>query len=136
MILEVVSSRPIALHALQVKEIIYPGGAEIDIRAIKVGDPSMSVMEIWGAEYQENDCVLIMPGARDLLQGVCDRERCIMQVRGFLCLRIGFRAQGVLVVYYARSSMYVWLICTCLRMLGTTADTGQRACACTLPEDA
>ena len=63
----------------QVKEIIYPGGAEIDIRAIKVGDPSMSVMEIWGAEYQENDCVLIKPGARDLLQGVCDRERCIMQ---------------------------------------------------------
>lgn len=64
----------------QVKEIIYPGGAEIDIRAIKVGDPSMSVMEIWGAEYQENDCVLIKPGARDLLQGVCNRERCIMQV--------------------------------------------------------
>ena len=65
---------------LQVKEIIYPGGAEIDIRAIRVGDPSMSVMEIWGAEYQENDCVLIKPDARQLLQGVCDRERCIMQV--------------------------------------------------------
>jgi phosphoribosylformylglycinamidine synthase len=32
-----------------VKEIIYPKGAEIDIRAIVVGDHTMSVLEIWGA---------------------------------------------------------------------------------------
>ena len=69
------------LAALQVKEIIYPGGAEIDIRAIRVGDPSLSVLEIWGAEYQENDCLLIRPESRRTLQGVCDRERCPMQVR-------------------------------------------------------
>ena len=37
-------------------------------------------MEIWGAEYQENDAVLIKPGDRALLQSICDRERCIMQV--------------------------------------------------------
>jgi phosphoribosylformylglycinamidine (FGAM) synthase-like enzyme len=42
-----------------VKEIIYPLGAKIDIRAVKLGDETMSVMEIWGAEYQENDCLLI-----------------------------------------------------------------------------
>ena len=35
-----------------VKEIIYPGGAEIDIRRVHVGDATMSVMDIWGAEYQ------------------------------------------------------------------------------------
>jgi hypothetical protein len=40
----------------------------------------MSVLEIWGAEYQENDCLLIKPESRDLLQAVCDRERCFMQV--------------------------------------------------------
>jgi phosphoribosylformylglycinamidine synthase len=64
-----------------VKEIIYPLGAEIDVRAVRVGDETMSVLEIWGAEYQENDCLLIKPQDRALLEGVCARERCIMQVR-------------------------------------------------------
>lgn len=70
-------------HALlaPAQEIIYPLGAEIDVRAVKVGDETLSVMEIWGAEYQENDCLLIRPEARDLLQSFCDRERCLMQVR-------------------------------------------------------
>ena len=35
-----------------VKEIIYPLGAKIDVRAVKVGDETLSVLEIWGAEYQ------------------------------------------------------------------------------------
>lgn len=65
-----------------VKEIIYPLGGEIDVRAVKVGDETMSVLEIWGAEYQENDCLLIKPESRDLLQAICDRERCFMQVIG------------------------------------------------------
>jgi len=65
-----------------VKEIIYPLGAEIDVRAVKLGDETLSVLEIWGAEYQENDCLLIKPEARDLLQSICDRERCLMQVIG------------------------------------------------------
>lgn len=46
----------------------------------QVGDETMSVLEIWGAEYQENDCLLIKPESRDLLQAICDRERCLMQV--------------------------------------------------------
>lgn len=65
-----------------VKEIIYPLGAEIDVRAIKLGDETMSVLEIWGAEYQENDCLLIKPSARELLETICGRERCLMQVIG------------------------------------------------------
>ena len=67
-----------------VKEIIYPLGAEIDIRKIKLGDDTMSVLEIWGAEYQENDCILIKPEDEALLQSICDRERTYMQVRVFL----------------------------------------------------
>lgn len=48
-----------------------------------------SVLEIWGAEYQENDCLLIKPEARPLLESICQRERCIMTVRpGVL---VGFR---------------------------------------------
>jgi hypothetical protein len=47
---------------------------------LQVGDETLSVLEIWGAEYQENDCLLIKPEARDALQAICDRERCLMQV--------------------------------------------------------
>jgi hypothetical protein len=68
--------------ALQVKEIIYPLGAKIDVREVRLGDETMSVLEIWGAEYQENDCLLIDGADRDLLETVCARERCLMQVRG------------------------------------------------------
>lgn len=52
---------------------------------MQVGDETLSVLEIWGAEYQENDCLLIRPDKRDLMQSICDRERCFMQVR--VCTR-------------------------------------------------
>ncbi len=64
----------------QVKEIIDPLGATIDVREVKLGDETMSVLEIWGAEYQENDALLIKPEARKLLETVCARERCSLQV--------------------------------------------------------
>jgi phosphoribosylformylglycinamidine (FGAM) synthase-like enzyme len=50
------------------------------VRKIKLGDSSMSVLEIWGAEYQENDCLLIKAEDESLLQRICDRERTFMQV--------------------------------------------------------
>lgn len=65
-----------------VKEIIYPEGAEIDIRAIVVGDHTMSVLEIWGAEYQEQDAILVRPESRSLLESICARERVSMAVIG------------------------------------------------------
>ena len=67
------------------KEIIYPLGASIDIRQVALGDQTMSVLEIWGAEYQENDCLLIKPDARPLLEAIAARERCIMQVCSSAC---------------------------------------------------
>ncbi|KAM2960900.1 hypothetical protein FF1_030543 [Malus domestica] len=65
-----------------VKEIIYPKGGQIDIRAIVVGDHTMSVLEIWGAEYQEQDAILVKPESRHLLQSICERERVSMAVIG------------------------------------------------------
>jgi phosphoribosylformylglycinamidine synthase len=65
-----------------VKEIIYPKGAQIDIRAIVIGDHTMSVLEIWGAEYQEQDAILVKAESRDLLQSICKRERVSMAVIG------------------------------------------------------
>ena len=77
-------AEPDSLH-LQVKEIIYPLGASIDIRQVALGDQTMSVLEIWGAEYQENDCLLIKPEHRPLLEAIAARERCIMQVCPSTC---------------------------------------------------
>ncbi|KAI5060531.1 hypothetical protein GOP47_0024951 [Adiantum capillus-veneris] len=65
-----------------VKEIIYPEGAEIDVRSVVVGDKTLSVLEIWGAEYQEQDALLIKPESEQLLRAVCDRERVSMAVIG------------------------------------------------------
>eukprot|EP00252_Welwitschia_mirabilis_P005660 TRINITY_DN16170_c0_g1_i1.p1 TRINITY_DN16170_c0_g1~~TRINITY_DN16170_c0_g1_i1.p1 ORF type:complete len:1431 (+),score=331.63 TRINITY_DN16170_c0_g1_i1:331-4623(+) len=65
-----------------VKEIIYPKGATIDIRAIVVGDETMSVLEIWGAEYQEQDALLVKSEHEELLRSICERERVSMAVIG------------------------------------------------------
>ncbi|KAK3031918.1 hypothetical protein RJ639_036714 [Escallonia herrerae] len=65
-----------------VKEIIYPQGAKIDIRAVVVGDHTMSVLEIWGAEYQEQDAILVKPESRSLLESICKRERVSVAVIG------------------------------------------------------
>jgi phosphoribosylformylglycinamidine synthase len=58
-----------------IKEIIYPAGAKIDIRNILVGDNTLSVLEIWGAEYQESDAILIEPDKIGILQDICKREK-------------------------------------------------------------
>lgn len=76
-----------------VKEIIYPQGAEIDIRSVVVGDHTMSVLEIWGAEYQEQDALLVKPQSEGFLRAVCERERVSMAVIG----RIDGRGRIVLV---------------------------------------
>ena len=46
---------------------------------IKLGDPTMSVLEIWGAEYQENDCLLLKQEDCAAFEAICARERCSMQ---------------------------------------------------------
>ena len=40
------------------KEIVEPKGAVYQLRDIPSGDPTLSVTELWGAEYQENDAIL------------------------------------------------------------------------------
>ncbi len=59
------------------KEIVEPAGARIDIRAVPVGDKTLSVLEIWGAEYQENNALLIRPEHACLFDALCKREKVI-----------------------------------------------------------
>ena len=56
------------------KEIVDPEGARIELRAIPVGDETLSAIEIWGAEYQEQDALLIRPEASERFGRICERE--------------------------------------------------------------
>ncbi len=67
-----------------VKEIVSPAGARIEIRKILLGDETLSVLEIWGAEYQEQDAVLLRPEDVGLFQELCDREKVPMAIIGHI----------------------------------------------------
>lgn len=58
-----------------VKELIYPAGAKIEIRKIQLGDATLSVLEIWGAEYQEQDALLLHPHREEEFLSLCAREK-------------------------------------------------------------
>uniref|UniRef100_A0A8C3F695 Phosphoribosylformylglycinamidine synthase n=1 Tax=Chrysemys picta bellii TaxID=8478 RepID=A0A8C3F695_CHRPI len=47
-----------------------------------LGDPTLSVLEIWGAEYQESNALLLRPTDTALLQCLGQRERCPVDVVG------------------------------------------------------
>ena len=65
-----------------VKEIVHPAGAKIEIRKIQVGDNTLSVLEIWGAEYQEQNALLLQPEREGMFKSLCDREKVPMAVIG------------------------------------------------------
>lgn len=60
------------------KELVEPGyaGAVIFTKEFQLGDPTINVLELWGAEYQENNAILVNPEDRELLEAICARERC------------------------------------------------------------
>ncbi|XP_012220316.2 phosphoribosylformylglycinamidine synthase-like [Linepithema humile] len=58
------------------KELVEPAGAVIFTRNFDLGDPSISTMELWGAEYQESDAILCKPEDDGLLRRIAAREKC------------------------------------------------------------
>ena len=57
------------------KEIVSPSGARIEVRKIPVGDETLSVLEIWVAEYQEQDALLLRDEHVPLFEALCEREK-------------------------------------------------------------
>ena len=57
------------------KELIYPEGAKIDLGKIELGDESLSMLEIWGAEYQEQNALLLKPQDKERFDALCKREK-------------------------------------------------------------
>jgi len=63
-------------------EIMDPVGGKINIRNFKLGDPSMAVVDILCAEYQERSAFLIDPGRIDEFSVICKREKVNNEVLG------------------------------------------------------
>ncbi|XP_058678990.1 phosphoribosylformylglycinamidine synthase [Ammospiza caudacuta] len=64
------------------KEISEPAGAVIYASRFQLGDPTVSILELWGAEYQESNALLVRPEALGLLRRLAERERCPLSVVG------------------------------------------------------
>jgi phosphoribosylformylglycinamidine synthase len=47
-----------------------------------VGDDTLSVLEIWGAEYQENNALLIRPSDKEVFEAIAERENCPIRILG------------------------------------------------------
>lgn len=58
------------------KELVEPMGAVIFTKKFDLGDPSISTLELWGAEYQENDAILCKSESSNLLNEIAAREKC------------------------------------------------------------
>ncbi|MDD2465386.1 MAG: phosphoribosylformylglycinamidine synthase [Desulfobulbus sp.] len=64
------------------KELVEHAGGRVEIRKIRVGDPTMSVLEIYVAEYQERVGLLISPENIEQFQNICAREKVACEVLG------------------------------------------------------
>jgi phosphoribosylformylglycinamidine synthase len=63
-------------------ELVDPVGGKILIRNIRIGDETMSVLEIWGAEFQERNALLINSDRVKEFEQICQRERCSLEILG------------------------------------------------------
>lgn len=66
------------------KELVGKAGGLVHIRKIKLGDPTMSVLEIWIAEYQERNGVLLRSEGLEEFQEICEREQVNCEILGYV----------------------------------------------------
>jgi phosphoribosylformylglycinamidine synthase len=64
------------------KELVEKAGGKIELRRIKLGDPTLSVLKIWIAEYQERCGFLIHSGSIEEFKSVCEREKVNCEILG------------------------------------------------------
>ena len=58
------------------KEIVEPAGAVIRASDFQLGDPTLSILELWGAEYQETNAILLARKDMELMRTIGTREKC------------------------------------------------------------
>jgi phosphoribosylformylglycinamidine synthase len=64
------------------KELVEKAGGKIELRFIKLGDPTLSVLKIWIAEYQERCGFLITPERIEEFESICEREKVNCEILG------------------------------------------------------
>ncbi|HMK52094.1 MAG TPA: phosphoribosylformylglycinamidine synthase, partial [Thermodesulfobacteriota bacterium] len=64
------------------KELVEKAGGKIELRRIKLGDPTLSVLKIWIAEYQERCGFLISLERIDEFKSICEREKVNCEILG------------------------------------------------------
>ena len=64
------------------KELVEKSGGRIEIRRIILGDPTLSVVEIWVAEYQERYGIIISEDRIEEFKGICEREKVNCEILG------------------------------------------------------
>lgn len=81
-LIEVIHDQGAGGPANVLKELVEQSGGRIEIRNIRVGDPTMSVLEIYVAEYQERAGLLIRSEAIEQFRAICAREKVGCEVLG------------------------------------------------------
>jgi phosphoribosylformylglycinamidine synthase len=81
-LVEVIHDQGAGGPANVLKELVERSGGRVEIRNIRVGDPTMSVLEIYVAEYQERVGFLINPENIDKFKQICQREKVGCEVLG------------------------------------------------------
>jgi phosphoribosylformylglycinamidine synthase len=81
-LIEVIHDQGAGGPANVLKELVEKAGGWVEIRNIRVGDPTMSVLEIYVAEYQERNGFLIKPENIERFQAICEREKVGCEVLG------------------------------------------------------
>jgi phosphoribosylformylglycinamidine synthase len=64
------------------KELVEKAGGKIELRHIKLGDPTLPVLKIWIAEYQERCGFLIPPERIEEFESICEREKVNCEILG------------------------------------------------------
>lgn len=64
------------------KELVEKSGGKIEIRKIRLGDTTLSVLVIWVAEYQERLGFLIDADRVEEFVSICEREKVFCEVLG------------------------------------------------------
>jgi phosphoribosylformylglycinamidine synthase len=81
-IVEVIHDQGAGGPANNLKELVEKSGGWIDIRLINSADPTMSVLEIFVAEFQERNGFLIRPENIEQFKSICVREKVNCEVLG------------------------------------------------------
>jgi phosphoribosylformylglycinamidine synthase len=81
-LIEVIHDQGAGGPANVLKELVEKAGGWVEVRNIRVGDPTMSVLEIYVAEYQERCGFLIRPENLPRFQAICLREKVACEVLG------------------------------------------------------